>query len=249
MVKISKHLLHSLHLTEPQARVYLACLELGEANIQQLARKSGVKRTTIYTFIDTLVERNLLAATRRKQRIVYSAAPPQQLMEVERQRAAELEALLPELLAIHNRASGKPRVAFYEGIEGIKSVYADMLRDRKEIIAYEDAEQRAAVLGKRYVGYCPAERARLGIIFKSILRDSPAARALAEQNRALLRQSKFIRGVDWQTEVNIYGDKVALFSFRATTPFCVRIHDPDLAETLRTAWRELWNRLEGPVIG
>ncbi|MFH1099025.1 MAG: helix-turn-helix domain-containing protein [Candidatus Uhrbacteria bacterium] len=249
MRKFSQSLLQTLGLTDNQAAVYLAALELGEANMQALARKSGVKRTSIYHFIDELRERGFITETTKRKRKVYGAVDPQQFLEAERVRLDEFRRIMPELLAINNRAAGKPRVAFYEGAEGIKSVFADMLRDGKEIIAYEDAEQRPATLGEEWVAHYPVERTRRRIPFKSILRDSPTARALVARNRELLRQSKIIPGGDWRTEINIYGNKVALFSFRAKTPFCVLIEDHDLAETLRTTWHELWNRLEGPVIG
>lgn len=265
MQKLSQHLLEGLGLTEAQGAVYLAALELGEASMQELARKSRVKRTSIYAFIDDLNARGFLTEVMRRKRRAYQAVDPRQLLEVERSRVVEFERALPELLAVHNRAAGKPRVTFYEGLDGIKSVYADMLRVGKEILAYEDAEQRLDALGEEYVTRYPAERARRKILFRSILRDSPAAHALAQQNRELLRQSKFLSASDaeihgrengrltaggaWRTEINIYGDKVALFNFRAATPFCVRIEDADLAETLRVSWHALWDRLEGPAVG
>ena len=49
---------------------------------------------------------------------------------------------------------------------------------------------------------------------------------------------------DWKTEINIYGDKVALMSYRTKIPFCVLIEDHNIAETLRSAWKELWERLD-----
>jgi sugar-specific transcriptional regulator TrmB len=249
MNKISRELLKSVGLTETQGAVYLSALELGEANMQDLARKSGVKRTSIYNFIDELKARGFLVETTKRKRKIYSAADPQQLLEVEKTRLAELERLMPELLAAHNKPKNKPRVRFYENIEGIKEVYADMLKDKKEILAFEDLEHMKAALPKSFYDWFPPERARRGIPFKSILRDSAEARQLTQKNIGLLRQSKLLNTADWKTEINLYGDKTALMSFRAKTPFCVMIEDRDITETLRTAWRELWNRLGPDAIG
>ena len=137
---------------------------------------------------------------------------------------------------------------FYENIDGIKDVYVDMLQEGKEILAFEDLEHMQIALPKSFYEHFPTERARRGIQFKSILRDSPEARRLVEKNRQLLRQSRLLASADWRTEVNIYGKKVALMSFRAKTPFCVLIDDHDIAETLRSVWQELWNRLKTPII-
>ena len=43
-------LIKSLGLSEAEIAVYLATLELGQANVQEISRKSGVKRTSIYNF-------------------------------------------------------------------------------------------------------------------------------------------------------------------------------------------------------
>src|SRR5438309_1359422 len=126
-LSLPKALLKSLGLTEPQAHVYLAALEFGQISMQDLARRSGVKRTSIYNFIDELTERGLLMETKKRRRKLYSAIHPEQLLELERTRVTEIERLMPELLAIYTTAHNQPRVTFYEGIEGTEEVYADML--------------------------------------------------------------------------------------------------------------------------
>ena len=249
MKQFSKNLLRSLGLTENEALVYLATLELGEANMQELARKSGVKRTSIYNFIDELKERGLLIETIKKKRKIYSSVTPDQLIEIEKTRLAELEYTLPELRAIQNKTKTKPRVRFYDGMEGIKEVYADTLQDKNEILAFEDLEHMYIGLPKSFYEWYPAERARRGIPFRSITRDSKEARLLTQKNIKLLRKSKLISSADWKTEINIYGDKVAMMSLRTKNPFCVLIEDHDIAETLRSAWNELWNNLRLPIIG
>ena len=179
--------------------------------MQQLARKSGVKRTSIYNFIDELKERGFIVETIKKKRKMYSAVNPEQLVEIEKTRLAELERLTPELLAIQNKSKTKPRVMFYDGAEGIKEVYADMLKDKKEIIAFEDLEHTKKSLPASFYDYFPNERAKRGITFKSILRDSKEARRLTEKTIKLLRESKFLKTADWKTEINIYGDNIKIY--------------------------------------
>ncbi len=249
MKKISSSLLTSLGLSPAEADVYVAVLELGEANLQEIADKSGVKRTTIYHFLPELKTRGFLIETKKRKRKVYSATHPEQLLEIEKTRLAELERLMPELLAIQNQSQTKPKVTFYEGVDGIKEVYADMLKDKKHIIAFEDLEHMKEGLPSSFYDFFPSERAKRNITFHSIARDSEIAREFVKSNIKLLRQTKLLRTADWKTEINIYGSKVALMSFRTDPPFCVLIEDPSIADTLKTAWKELWQRLDCPVIG
>lgn len=245
---IAPALLRGLNITQLQAKVYFAALELGQSNIQDLSRKSGVKRTSIYNFIQDLKERGLLLETTKKNRRLYSAMHPEQLLEMEKARIAELQHAIPELLAIHNGAKNKPRVTFYEGVQGIEEVYADMLKEGKPIFAYEDLEHMKAGMRSSFYDSWPDERAKRNIPFKSITRDSPVARDFMKTNIRRLRKSKFIESPDLKTEINIYGDKVAMMSFRKDAPFCVLIEDRGIAETLGTTWQQLWDKL-GPVVG
>lgn len=247
MKKLSKQLLASLNISESQAAVYVAALELGVANMQQLALKADVKRTSIYNFIEEMKARGFIVEITKRKRTMYSAVAPEQLVEIEKTRLAELEHAIPELRAIQNDSRTKPRVTFYEGVEGIKEVYADILKDKKEIIAFEDLENMKKVLPDSFYNWFPPERARRDIPIKSILRDSAEARKITQYDIRLLRETKFLKADDWKTEINIYGDKVALMSYRAKLPFCVLIEDHNIAETLRSSWTALWERLDAPA--
>ena len=249
MIKISKNILSSLGLSQSQAQVYLAALELGQATMQELSRKSGVKRTSIYNFIDELKERGLIVEARKKKRRVYSATDPERLLEIEKTRMQELEKTLPELKAIQNSSPKKPRVTFYEGLEDVLDVYTDQLKEKKTVYAFEDLEHMLGVMPKEWATWWPQERSKRNIAFKSILRDSPEARKFTQKNIKYLRESKLIPSGDWKTEINIYGNKVAIMSFRSDPPFCVVIEDESIAETLGTVWKELWNHLDNPIVG
>ncbi|MCI0619464.1 BlaI/MecI/CopY family transcriptional regulator [Candidatus Wolfebacteria bacterium] len=238
----------ALGLSDMEAEVYLAALELGEGTMQALAKKSGVNRSTIYTFIDELKERGFITETKRGKRRLYVATNPERLVQMQKVRTGELERALPELLAIHNSARNKPRVTFYEGVEGIKEIHADMLTAEQEIQAYEDLEGLKNNLPASFFEQFPKERMRRGILYRSISRDSETARVFVKNNIGFLRETKLIITEPLNIEVSIYGDKVALMSLTSNPPFGVLIQDKNIAQVQRIMWQELWNRL-GEKIG
>lgn len=242
MIKISKQLIQSLNLTPSQAKVYLAALELGQASMQDLSRKSEVKRTTIYKFIDDLKDRNLITEIKRKTRKFYSAVPPEQLVELQKNRLQELNDLLPQLKAIENSSVTKPRVLFYEGIDAVKELYSDTLKERKPIVGWSDLSKTRNALGK-FIDEYPDERARRNITLKWIIPDSVDAREFTRRDYGLLRETKFLPNANFKIDVNIYGDKVSLVNAHSTNPFAVLIQNQDVADTLKEAWQQLWNRL------
>jgi sugar-specific transcriptional regulator TrmB len=243
MIKISEEKMSALGLAPMQAKIYLAALELGQATIQALAQKSGVNRSTIYTFIDDLKSREYILEIKRGKRKIYAAAHPDRIFEIEKNRLAALESLMPELMAINNVSSKKPRVTYYEGMQGIREVYADMLRGPKEINAYEDLQHLKEGLSPEIFKWFPKERAKRGIKILSISRDTPMAREFSKKNSTLLRDIKFIKTNDFKTDINIYGDKIALIDLRGDPPFCVLIQNRNLAQTMLMLWVELWEKI------
>ena len=167
---------------------------------------------------------------------------------MQKNRVSELQSAVPELLAVYNKSGTKPRVTFYEGAKGIEDVYSDMLREKKEIVAYEDLEDLSGELPKRIFDWFPKERAHRDILIRTISRDVPFAREFSKRNRGLLRETKFITAPKFKTDINIYGDKVALIDLQGSSQFAVIIENHNLAETMRTVWQQLWDKL-GPTIG
>lgn len=236
--------MRSLSLTHSQLDVYLAALELGQASMQDLSRKSGVKRTTIYKFIDELKTRGFITETRRNTRKVYGAVSPEKVLAQEKGRLSELEGLLPQLQAVHNAALHKPRVMFYEGLEVVKGVYLDSLQLGQPILAWSDLSATRSALGEllENEGY-PEERARRNIELKWIVPDTEEARQFTKRDYGLLRETKFLSGANFKMDINIYGNKVMLVNAHANTPFAVVIEDNDVAETLRAVWQQIWDRV------
>ncbi len=242
---ISKVLLKSLNLSTAQAAVYLAALELGQATIQGLSKKSGVPRASIYMFINELRERQFMTETKKGKRNLFSATGPERLVDIEQTRLHELKSVIPELSAIANIARIKPRVTFFEGIEGLKHVYPDVLTAKTDIIGFADFNTGPNVMGESYyTEYLMPARVKKGILFRAIVRDTPEARKFAKmRDNRDLRETKFLPGDNVPTEMNVYDNKIVLFSFNRTKPFAVMIEDEALARTQRLLWQAAWDRL------
>ena len=234
----------ALGLSEAEFSVYLAALELGAANVQEISRKSGIKRTSMYSFIDTLKERQFLTELKKRKRKLYVATDPRTLIDRSKMRTQSLERLVPQLLAINNNAQNKPKISFHEGMKGLQEVYNMVLHDKQTIYAWEDIDRMLGVLPVFLRKYA-AERSARNIPLRSIIRDTPLAREfVAKNNVQLSRDSRFIACDELATDIEVFGNKVALFSLRKDFPFAVLIEDAGIAKTLKTAWTELWNRLE-----
>jgi len=118
-------LLEKLGLSEKEAKVYLATLELGTASAQKIAQKANLNRPNTYVLLNSLITKGL-ATTREEGKItMFEASTPDQLKLILRKKEEELKAetrelaeTMPQLRAIFNLAANKPKIRFYEGFEG-----------------------------------------------------------------------------------------------------------------------------------
>jgi sugar-specific transcriptional regulator TrmB len=116
--------LKKLGLTEKQAQVYMAILELGESTMTKIAKKANLKRPTVYLIIDELNILGLSSEIVKGKKKFYSAIHPKRLVEIAKFRATQAEKILPELVAIQKNDE-KPKVRMLEGVAGIKIAYQE----------------------------------------------------------------------------------------------------------------------------
>jgi sugar-specific transcriptional regulator TrmB len=118
----------NLGLSEKEAKVYIASLELGNSTVQNIAEKAKVNRATTYTIIESLSEKGLISTFVEGKKQYYCAEQPEKLNMLFREQQLEiqmkqekLEKLLPELKSLNSSNDG-PVVRYYEGKEGMRAM-------------------------------------------------------------------------------------------------------------------------------
>jgi len=121
--------LANLGLSEKEAKVYLASLELGKSPVQKIAQKAGVNRATTYVIIEGMMKKGLMSSYTEGKKQFFFAEAPEKLkilfkdQELELKRKEEyLEKLLPGLKALNIEKEGRPTVRYFEGKEGLRAM-------------------------------------------------------------------------------------------------------------------------------
>lgn len=140
MLQDVKTHLQELGLTAKEIDVYLAMLELGPASVQDVAKKSGVNRTTTYVMIERLKDRGLTACFEKGNKTFFCAETPERLMSLIAAELSNVESkrdrltqTLPHLLAIFNAVSDKPRVRFFDGVGAIAEIRKEIAERREPL--------------------------------------------------------------------------------------------------------------------
>jgi len=181
--------LQAVGLNENQVAVYITLLQMGSGEIQDIARKSGVKRTTAYSVLDVLMQEGLVSFVQKGAHREYFAEDPRKLpklLEEEKRRLnrkqERITEALPELASLYNAHATKPKIRFYEGIDGIKQMFEETLelKSGTEMLAFSSAESIHEYL-RDYVPYYLEQRVAKGIRQRAIAeKESATAIATAD---------------------------------------------------------------------
>jgi sugar-specific transcriptional regulator TrmB len=229
-------------LKEKEAKIYLAILELGEANIAQISQRSGINRSTVYLALKTLKEKGLLLTVKKSRTLLYAEDPRKMLGDLEKKKAV-LERVMPNLLASFAFIDKKPEVKYFEGEEGIKKIYEDVLKmPNSEMLAWYSNEYKEFFDEKFFFDYFIPERKRKRIWLRSIYPEDAAMRALASNNEEQLRQSRFVNNEKFklESEICLYANnKIGIIAYK--DQLGVIISSQTIFNTLKSIFEVMWD--------
>ncbi|MFA4872542.1 MAG: helix-turn-helix domain-containing protein [Patescibacteria group bacterium] len=233
--------LQNFGLTEKQARVYLATLELGSSPVNTIARKAEIPRPTCYDVLESLKNQGIASSYIKKKTRYYSVEEPKKIAELAQRRANTLKEALPQLEALYGLTRERPQVRFFQGKKGMEQVFEEVLQGNKEICAFSSADDLFAALGDYYPNFVK-RRAAERILARVILRDSPKARERQRLGQEELRVVKLIPPeFNYHGMMAIFGNKIALFSF-VNDYIAVVIESKELAAIQRAMFEYIWQK-------
>jgi predicted DNA-binding transcriptional regulator len=121
-----KKFLQDIGLNEKEVSIYLELLKVDNNSVLDLAKKTGILRTTIYPIIESLKEKGLVSEIEVGKKINFQAEPPERIaafIESQRLKVEEQSQLanefIPQLKSLSRQTGEKPIVKVYEGRDGI----------------------------------------------------------------------------------------------------------------------------------
>ena len=121
--------LQKIGLSEKEARVYLATLELGPKSAQEISRHTGINRATCYTILESLIDLGFISQIEGDRGKIFSAEDPSNILNLLesqekaiKKRKKEISTFVPDLMALYNKAGSKPRIRYLEGVNGIREI-------------------------------------------------------------------------------------------------------------------------------
>lgn len=211
--------LQNYGLSQKEAKVYLTLLELGAAPASTIARRSEIKRATVYTLLNELKKNGFVSESITKDVKYYAAISPENLLHHLEQKYEAFKAKVPELMQLTEGFTHKPKVQFFEGIEGIKTMYLDLLCSSEPIYAFMGRENTTPELQSFFDNEFIPKRIQLKIPAKVILSDSKES---MKYKKSLNNPKKLTETVticypapQEGIEVNIYWENKVMIAMRS----------------------------------
>ncbi len=245
--------LTDLGLSEKEAQVYLALLEIGSQPVSTVAKSAGINRTTCYVILEELGQKGLVSSFIRANIKYFSAAPPSTLeafLANQKKQITSQESILHEnieaLMNVVNKESIKPKVYFLEGLSGIQRTYEDTLKEGQTICAIESVSAMSPEVKKWIYGSYIPKRKKAGIFAHAILTDTPEHREFQKLDEKQMRKTKLIANdlLDFQIELNIYGNKSSFIAYQESNYTSVIIENEAITKSLKSMFDLVWNDIK-----
>ena len=237
--------LADLGLNEKEANVYIASLSLGPATILAIAKASEIKRTTVYSVVESLKKKGLMVTDIRGFKKFYAPQPPSQLEALLSEKKNALQSSMPKLLALYGlEGSSISSIKYYEGIEAIKSVYEKLLQSVKpkdDYMVIANFDDWYNVDPKFFESF-NRRRAKLPIKLRLMFQDSPRTRKMKNLEELYNGKVKiFPKDVRFASNTVIVPKMVVIHQL-VPPIMAIVIENPIIARSFKEMFNVMWEQ-------
>lgn len=239
-----------LGLSQKEASIYLALIALGISSpVSTIAKKANINRTTTYDILEMLLEKGLVIGQKKKSSQYYEALPPEKIVAYLKEQsekfahlAQDAQKILPELNAQY-KVSGRPKVYFYEGDEGLIRVYEETLTSHEEILAYASDQANQDAIPWYFPQYYQ-RRAAKKIPIRALFPDTPKDRQRHALDAQELRKSRLLPKdkLDFTPEINFFDNKIMIADWKEKLG--IIIESKEIASVFKQTFELAWEAAE-----
>ncbi len=237
-------------LSDKEAGVYIALLQLESASVNDIAKSAGVNRSSTYVVLESLKKKGLTSMSQTDRGIKYIPASPEMLYKIADDMSRKMfetkekiKDILPNLKAIYKDERHRPSVRVFEGTDGMRSLFEDALSSKKGTIMRAFSPYDVwGKLGENYFSYLKEKRIERGIDLKVIY----PHKIKTEEDFSSVDKSK--RLVEFRflakdtqelsADFRIYENKISLASSK--DEFGIIIENKEIADAIKYIFDLVW---------
>lgn len=250
--------LRNLGLSDNEIRVYLYLLTHGESIASIISKRLEIKRATVYPILESLEKGELISTFEKNGVTHFDAVEPDDIIYLCEQRVSQMQRLKEKAENLHKefrklRDQGKMpkleirgKIKYYEGMDAVTDLINETLDEKHdEQLCFGLNTYHTELSGNDWKQYTVKRVARKMNV-RSIQPDTPQAIDYKARDREELRETRLVPAKDFpgNSEINIIGDMIAMFTMRGQVPMGMKMYNKDLAQALRSIFELAWERAE-----
>lgn len=242
-----KQALRTLGFSENEAKVINFMLHQKKAHVREISQHTAIGFATLHHTLTNLVSKSIVR--------VSSGDPDMYEMVSEKEFLQWIEDQKKENQHVYDRASDdirgciervhesswKPDILYFEGVEGIKEIYRDVIATGEDVYSFLDIQKIHAALDPEFLNEYIAQRKEKNMTSHSIM-----PRTTENQDRphdAELRKVKYVDSLPIDGEIRIYDSKVAIITFHQDNPVGVVLKGETNTRLFRALFETMWKSL------
>ncbi len=232
-------------MSDHEARVYVACLSLGSSSVLSLSKETGIKRTTVYSIIESLMRQGFIRVEIKGVKRRFIAENPEHVGNLLDIRKQKFQHILPEFSALFHLKGESSTIKHYEGLELVKTVYDRILEELKPKEYYwaiSDTEEWRKEDREYFEQYLNC-RSKLNIDTRLLLQDTEEARRRKGFEKNYHEHIKILPpNTSLATNLIVTPNLLVIHQFNPIS--AIAIENPSVVQMGRELFQLIWNSIE-----
>jgi sugar-specific transcriptional regulator TrmB len=249
-VQIVKKYLQKLGIEDEASTLYIELVTRGHSSALQLAKATGISRTQVYRFLESLQQNGLVSGEQLSYGTLYRALPLENIEGLLANREAEtaairrnLGAMTAALQALAGGTGPEAKVQHYYGQAGLKQVNWNLTKAEKEFRVFEVAHL-SQHLDQAFARRCREQFIARGLqtydltnAEKISLKSIEPVNTKKSEYRRIAPEVLLIN-----FELFIYNDVVTLVDYKQGHEMAMEIHHPTLKYMMQQLFDAMWSQ-------
>ena len=232
---------------QKQVAVYLFLLQNRDKAAYEIAKGTEIPRTTVYKILEELKKQGFVSSWIKNGVKHFSAESPEILKRTLKRKEEMIEKILPEMLTIFKSDASYPSAKLYEGKEGVKQVFEnilDIIKHKKLKQLYVFSDYHLTEQFPQYFKDWRVRKNKTGAFTQLIVPFGTPVNEDYSSNE--FRETRVMnKNFPIDGSVDICGSHVAFFSFKEKEVYSITIDSPIISEMLTKFFLYMWGTLEG----
>ncbi len=235
--------LENLGLSEKEARVYLALLELGQASAYRVAQKSGVKKPTAYVLLDELRKKELVIKMPGDKTQMFIAKSPEEFFNTAKYKILSATEALPDVLSVMKKQN-KVRTMYFEGIDGLRqALWYDMKQNTGgELIGFYALAKNMSKDLYDMTWEWAEDTKKYDISLRGFV---PTHDTITDYRKADKKYNREMRELSYEdysseTSLDVMNDFVRIIDLTADNPQAIIIENERMAKMVKQIFEIMW---------